>query len=269
MAAIHSTSTAQTALQVSSERPTSTSARDWQRFGWPRTLAMHLLPATITFGIALLIAPILRARHIPPDFSLTVAFAFVLTPIELGILLRAAHKATGRWSLRALPAIIAYRQPLRKWWFLIPFLFVIALALAIAWTPFENAIGGALNHHFPYWFLPSYDNTVGFSRPIVIVTMLLTLLIDGIVNPTVEELYFRGYLLPRLPIAGWSIVPIGAFLFAVQHYWQPFNWCLIFVLECILITLVLRARSVRLGIVMHMLANSFGTILALIGFLAK
>jgi len=31
-----------------------------------------------------------------------------------------------------------------------------------------------------------------------------------VINPTVEELYFRGYLLPRLPVAGWRAIPLSA-----------------------------------------------------------
>jgi Type II CAAX prenyl endopeptidase Rce1-like len=69
---------------------------------------------------------------------------------------------------------------------------------------------------------------------VLVATMLVTLLVDGVVNPTVEELYFRGYLLPRLPVAGWRAIPVSAGLFTTQHYWQPENWLLIFVLELLL-----------------------------------
>jgi hypothetical protein len=43
---------------------------------------------------------------LPRDFSIPVAFALVLTPIELGLLLRVSHRAAGRWSLQALPAVL-------------------------------------------------------------------------------------------------------------------------------------------------------------------
>lgn len=260
---------ASVAPSISEERPPDSPVSGWKRFSWTRTIIMHLFPAALTFAVACALAPLLLARHIPPTFGLTIAFACILTPLELGLVLYAAHKATGRWSLKALPSVIAYRQPLRRWWFLIPALFVVALALAILWTPAGNAIGSWFTSHLPYWCLPSYDNTVGFSKMAVVVTMLITLLIDGIINPTVEEIYFRGYLLPRLPVAGWRVVPVGALLFAVQHYWQPFNWVLIFTLELILIALVRKSRSIRLGIVMHVLANSFGALIALVGVLAK
>ena len=78
-----------------------------------------------------------------------------------------------------------------------------------------------------------------------------------------EELYFRGYLLPRLPVAGWSAIPVSAALFSMQHYWQPWNWLVIFGLQLGLTTLVVRLRCVRLGIVMHILTNSLGLLVTL------
>ena len=53
----------------------------------------------------------------------------------------------------------------------------------------------------------------------------------------------------------------------MQHYWQPYNWLLIFVLQLIATALVVRLQSVRLGIVMHVLTNSVGILVVLIGVL--
>ncbi|HEU4966511.1 MAG TPA: CPBP family intramembrane glutamic endopeptidase [Candidatus Saccharimonadales bacterium] len=241
----------------------------WPRFGWRRTLAMHLLPGVVAFLAMLAAAPLLGYWHLPLTFSMPVVFGLVVTPLELGILLYAAHKATGMWSLRALPAVLAFRQPIRRWWFAVPALFVVAVAVLLAWTPAKEALATALHGILPYWMLPSYDETAGFAKPALIAVSLVTLLIDGIINPAVEELYFRGYLLPRLPIRGWVMVPVGALLFAVEHLWQPFNWGMIFVLECILIACVIRARSFRFGIAMHVLVNSFGALLTLASVLGK
>ena len=121
---------------------------------------------------------------------------------------------------------------------------------------------------YPHWLLPSYNSTAGFSKVVLVPTLLATLAIDGVINPTVEELYFRGYLLPRLPVAGWRAIPLSAALFTLQHYWQPWNWLMIFMLELTLTTLVVRLRCLRLGVVMHVLANSFGALIALLGVLS-
>jgi uncharacterized protein len=241
-----------------------------EKFTWPKTLALHLLPAAAAFAAALLLAPLLIRLHIPPTFAITLAFAFVLIPIELGLLLRAAHKATGRYSLKSLPSILSYREPIRKYWFLVPALFVVAIAITVTWSPIGKAIEGLLHGIYPDWLLPRSEDMAEVTRPVLIATLAITLLIDGILNPIVEELYFRGYLLSRIPVtAAWRMISLGALLFAVQHYWQPQNWGLIFLIYLILIYFVVRARSFKLAIVLHVLANSLGILLTLISVLTS
>jgi hypothetical protein len=230
---------------------------------------MNFGPAAIAFSAVLALAPLMARLGLPRFFSFTIAEALVLTPVELGLLLRAAHRATGRWSLRALPAVIAYRRPIsRRMILLVPLLIGGALAIAFAYSPVSNALGGGLAGIYPHWLIASNDAPAGFSKVVLVSTLLATLAIDGVINPTVEEMYFRGYLLPRLPVAGWGAVPVSAALFSLQHYWQPWNWLLIFGLELVLTTLVVRLRCVRLGIVMHILTNSFNILAALFGVLA-
>ena len=69
-------------------------------------------------------------------------------------------------------------------------------------------------------------------------------------------------------MAGWRAIPASAALFALQHYWQPWNWLMIFGLELLLTTLVVRLRCVRLGIVMHVLGNSLPLLVTLVGVLS-
>jgi hypothetical protein len=241
----------------------------WRPLGWHQTLLMNFAPAAVTFCAVLALAPLMARLGLPRFFSFTIAEALVLTPIELGLLLRAAHRATGRWSLRALPSVIAFRRPLtRRMILLVPVLFGLALAIHFAYTPVGNAISGGLTGIYPHWLIAGDNAPAGFSKVVLVSTMLATLAIDGVINPTVEELYFRGYLLPRLPLAGWRAIPLSAALFALQHYWQPWNWLMIFGLELLLTTLVVRLRCVRFGIVMHILANSFGLLVTLAGVLS-
>jgi membrane protease YdiL (CAAX protease family) len=234
-----------------------------RRFGWSAALAFHLLPAAITFGATLALAPLLTQLGLPPSFGLTVAFALVLMPIEFGLLLRAAHRDTGRWSVSA---VLSFRGRLGRRALLVIPLFALALVVATAYSPVANALGDRLAAVYPAWLLPSYDvHHAGYAPTVVLVTTLVTLLIDGILNPTVEEMYFRAYLLPRLPVRGPLAVVTSAALFTVQHYWQPYNWLLIFGLELVLTTVVVRIRRYRIGIVLHVLANSFGIVLGLLG----
>jgi len=156
----------------------------WRPLGWRQTLLMNLGPAAIAFAAVLALAPLMAHLGLPSFFSFTVAEAMVLTPIELGLLLRAAHRATGRWSLRALPSVLAYRRPLtRRVILLVPVLFGLALAVALAYIPVGNALGGGLTGIYPHWLIASNNAPAGFSTVVLVSTLLATLAIDGVINP--------------------------------------------------------------------------------------
>jgi len=234
--------------------------RPTRRLTWPAVLALHLLPAAATFAAAMALEPAMRALSLPPQFALTLAFVFVLTPIELGLLLRAAHRVTGRWSLRALPAVLSFqrRLPLRLYCILLPSLTAIAVGVVILLEPIQHAIGSV----YPAgWLLPA--DSEAFPAGTLVATLLVSLVVDGLINPAVEELYFRAYLLPRLPVRGALAVLTSAGLFAAQHYWQPEQFVFVFVGQLVLIPVMLRLNSVRISVATHCLTNSLAILVAL------
>jgi membrane protease YdiL (CAAX protease family) len=92
--------------------------------------------------------------------------------------------------------------------------------------------------------------------------------IDGVVTPVTEEVYFRGYLLPRMGYLGGWAPAVNALLFAVQHFWQPYNWVLIFLLSLCLTYVVWWKPNIYIAMLLHGSANTIGAVLALVGFLA-
>ena len=94
-----------------------------------------------------------------------------------------------------------------------------------------------------------------YSKSVLIVTYLFSFIFIVLIAPTVEELYFRGYLLPRMPsLRGWDTLLHSA-LFALYHTWSP--WMLVSrtVAMLPLIYVVKRKRNVYLGIIAHWLLN--------------
>jgi membrane protease YdiL (CAAX protease family) len=234
--------------------------RQRPRLTWPAVLALHLLPAAATFAAALALGPLMRAWHLPPQLALELAFAFVLTPIELGLLLRAAG---GSW--RRLPEVLAFRRrlPLRLYLTIVPCLTAMAVGLVVLLDPLEQRI---LDVYPAAWRLP--EDSGAFPVATMVGTLLFALVVDGLINPAVEELYFRAYLLPRLPVRGALAVVTSAGLFAAQHYWQPERFVFVFVGQVLLIAVMLRVRSVRISIAVHCLTNSLAILLALAAVLA-
>ncbi|WP_327008042.1 CPBP family glutamic-type intramembrane protease [Dactylosporangium sp. NBC_01737] len=213
-----------------------------QRFDWPATLALHLLPVAATFAAAFALRAPVRALDLPPQFALTLAFAFVLTPIQLGLLLHAAHRVTGRWSLVALPSVLSFqrRLPPRLYLMLLPSLAAIALGVAILLDPDLVPAGAGTG------------------------VLAATLVVDGLLRPVAQEVYFRAYLLPRLPVGGGLAVLTSAALSTVQFAWHPQPAVFMFVVQLMLAAVTVRLGSVRVTIAAHCLIAAAAPLAALL-----
>ncbi|MFJ1458285.1 type II CAAX prenyl endopeptidase Rce1 family protein [Nocardia sp. N2S4-5] len=95
--------------------------------------------------------------------------------------------------------------------------------------------------------------------------MLICLPLTGFALPLIEELYFRGFLLPRIAHLGRLAPVINTILFSLYHLWSPWAF-----LSRVLFTfpgywLAWRHRDIRISIGMHV---GSATILATLGTLA-
>jgi membrane protease YdiL (CAAX protease family) len=214
----------------------------------------------------LVVTPSLIARGLPAQLGFLGGIALVGIPIELGALLYLGKKRNGVLSLRG---VVRYTQHMPLWQYValfIPFV-IYGLGLEILYSPIAAALAQQVFGWLPSYLLPTAPG-LGTLTAITLVTALLTLTLDGFLNPVVEELYFRGFLLPRLARWGWFAPAISALLFALQHYWQPYNWLLIFLLVLPEALVVRWKRNVRFSILCHCFANCLGAVLTLVALLA-
>jgi uncharacterized protein len=207
-------------------------------------------------------------RGLPPVLALLLAILFVAIPVELGELLRQGRRYNRRLSLQG---IVLYRQPLPWWQYpLITVLFLIlALFLSGAASFLDNAVTSRLSGVSPAWyFLNDIGQYATYSRSALIFTLIVNFVLNGIAGPIVEELYFRGYLLPRLSRFGALAPLINAGLFTIYHFWQPYAYFSVVVVIIPFVYLVWWKRSVYLAIIVHctlnIVANSllFGALLS-------
>ena len=203
----------------------------------------------------------------PPLAAFLLAAAFVILPVELGILwlARGRARATGE-------TLIPYREPLlwRSWAWRVPVLLVAAIVLSVmmanvdgiagqglsAWLPAWSAIGDGLQ---PLAGKPIDVVTMGhYSTSAWIVTLSAYMLLNGLAEPIVGELYFRGWLLPRLGRLGRWAPFANAVLFSLYHFWLPAQ--LLSRLAAILpVAYAVRwRRNVYLGMVVHIALNAVG-----------
>ena len=67
------------------------------------------------------------------------------------------------------------------------------------------------------------DRVGDYSREAWLVTLAAYLVLNGFVGPIVEELYFRGYLLPRMEWMGRWAPLVNVSLFSLYHFWSPWQ----------------------------------------------
>ncbi len=219
---------------------------------------LHLFPGAIIMMVFIVVAYFARGSELPPVFWFAVAVPFSLVPAELGVLLYLGRKRNGRFSLEG---IVVNRRPLKwqQYLWMIPATFIGVVVLATLTGGADPVIYKQLFGWWPAWLNVSVVDE-NWIKPVVIIPYLLFV---GIVGPLIEELYFRGYLLPRLARFGrWGIL-LNAALFALYHFWSP--WHLISrVFSTLPFALSAKQGSLNVAIVTHMLANTIGFILTIL-----
>lgn len=225
-----------------------------------RIIGLHLLPGAAIFLAYILAAPYALQLGFPPTFALNLAFLFVGIPLQLGILYYLGSKRNGKLSLEG---IVLWRQARPLW----PYLLIIPL---VAWAaliftatePVAEFLESTVFSGLPEWFFqPSTLPGSGLSQAAIAAFLISNLLINGIANPVVEEMYFRGYLLPRLAaFRGWAPA-VNAALFSVAHLWQPQVALALFLTVLPVYYLVWWRHNIYLSMIGHSITNIIGAVL--------
>jgi membrane protease YdiL (CAAX protease family) len=218
-----------------------------------QSVILHLLPG-ILVGCFYLLArqPVVNLGY-PSVIALILAYAFILIPIELGYLLYQGKRKTGRFTLQA---IISYRNPIPWWQYLVWVLiiFIATGAMVTLLKPFDVFLQERL-----FFWMPdiNYGLDGNYSRNTLIVTYSMVFIFIAVLTPLVEELYFRGYLLPRMKGKYASL--FHSFLFAAQHVLEP--WMIITrTLGFLPILFGVKKKNIYVGIIVHILCNMVNVI---------
>jgi membrane protease YdiL (CAAX protease family) len=240
---------------------------DVPQYGFLKLLMLHLAPGALCFLVYLALVPLAVRLHLPTFSALLLAVAIALLPLEMGHLLLQGKRRNGRWSLEG---IVLYQQDWRgsRYLLTVPGLCILSIAGFALSAPLDRFWQHAAFSWLPAWFVFSdVRQYAQFSRSVLIIVFSARLLLDGFLGPIVEELYFRGYLLPRMSRFGWAAPFLNCALFAVYHFWQPYNLPSLFFVSLPIVFGVWKTKNVRVGIYTHILLNTIGGTLALIAVL--
>lgn len=203
---------------------------------------------------------VIEGAGYPPIAALLMAVAVAIIPIEIGTLLIARRGAKARSE-----TLVPYRErlPWRSAAWLVPVLLLAAVFGSVLLTPVDAAL---LNHVFgglPKWFQLPIDasHADAYSRSAWIITLAAYMLLNGLAGPIVEELYFRGWLLPRMERFGRWAPLLNAGLFSLYHFWLPWGFLSRVASVAPYIYAVRWRRNIYLGIAVHVLLNTIGGLL--------
>ena len=93
-------------------------------------------------------------------------------------------------------------------------------------------------------------------------------ILNILIGPITEELFFRGYLTTKISRYG-KLAPLNiTVLFSLYHFWLPFNNLFRIIIFFPAAYLAWKLKNIYITIVFHCLSNLVSTIMIIAGILA-
>jgi hypothetical protein len=231
-----------------------------------KSILLHILPGLLAGMAYYLFVPFVKENGFPSVMALIIAGVFVLLPFELGTLFYYKKKSGKPF----FDGVIVYSKQMPKCQYLL-WISVILVSSGFIFTVLNNF--SEYIKTFFSWIPNDYILDSGLSdnytKANLLITYLLFFVFIVIVIPVVEELYFRGFLLPRMRLRTNGLTAIiHSALFAVYHTWTP--WLIVTRTLAVfpLIYIVKRKENIWVGIISHCLLNLIDFIVGII-FICK
>lgn len=224
-----------------------------------KSIVLHLAPGILAGAAYFVLVPVVKANGYPSVMALYLAGLFVLFPFELGYLYY-RKKKTGKALFKG---IIKYLEPMPVWQYFLFAIIIIVLSGAL-FTAFNFTIELSMPvfSWIPEGMRPDMGLSEDFTKQKLLITYAVFLFSVVLIVPATEELYFRGFLLPRMPssLKGW--IPVThSFLFAIYHTFTPWMIIVRTIGVLPLIYVVKKKKNIYVGIVAHCIMNSIDFII--------
>jgi len=219
----------------------STSTQPNDQYSLAKSFLLHIAPGILVTVVFILLKPFLDTNGYPSLLAFLLAILLIDIPFMLGVMLNEGKKLNGRYSLEG---VVLYRKK-------------------ISWKNFAVVfIGAFLGVYILMMLVTPISNFL--TENILVLIFTFQLVLTGIILPWVEELYFRGYLMPRISrFEKWAPL-LGGFFFGLYHIWQLYSFPTVFLLGAALGYIVWWNKDIRLNISLHVFANLLGRVMFLI-----
>jgi len=218
---------------------------------------LHLFPGALLTTLFALAAPLGERIGVPSVATFLAVGILMLLPFELGVLLWEARRRNASCCLHG---VVVFREPLPVWQYaatIVPLLVWAGVTFMLVNPPAEAAIIERFFGWVPEpFFVGSFaEHVERYSRAILVVSAVVLVIVNGVIGPVIEELYFRGYLLPRMSWAGGWAPLLNSVLFAVYHFFTPWQTPARIIALTPVYYAVWWRRNIYIGIAVHGLLN--------------
>ncbi len=231
----------------------------------PISVIFHLAPGLINLVVYIMLVQITDRIGLPNTIALYFMIILSILTVQISILLIIAKKKLGTYHILQL---IPWFQK-SKWWEYILYIGILAvwaLLVSAFMTPVEQNIQTNIFSFFPANLIVDNYDPSSLSSGMIIFISLFGFITNGIIAPVVEELYFRGFLLPRINTNENVAVIISAVLFSFYHFFSPWAFFSRILMMIPLYYVVVKKKNLRFSIASHIIANSI-TSLSLLSIL--
>lgn len=221
-----------------------------------KIVTLFLVPGVIiATAYYLLITPVVNAGY-PNMIALVIACIFVLIPLLLGIVYYYSKREYGVFSLSK---VITYKNPtpIKHYFWLVPLLLVWAAGIFTLLKPLDELIESTFFGWIPEKFILAGDFSL-LNQHQLFASFILVFLFVGVLAPIVEEIYFRGFLYPKMEWMGKATPIVHALLFSLYHFWSPWQMITRFIAILPFCYVAYKTKNIKIAIIVHCLLNIFG-----------
>lgn len=234
-----------------------------QKHTIPQSILFHLIPGIFIAVANFLFYFVVTIHSLPNEVGNLLSAVFVLCPLELGILLYLSKRNIGTYHFLSL---IPWKEKanLKEYFIFILVMAIWAILISILFDPFEIFVRDTVFSFVPTKLVLGKYDVLDFPKSTMVFIGIFGIIANGLMAPIVEELYFRGYLLPRINLSMKKAVCFNAALFSLYHFFAPWGFLSRFLMMVPLYYWVAKRKNIRFSIIAHIIANSYTMIVMLI-----
>ncbi|MEQ8337967.1 MAG: CPBP family intramembrane glutamic endopeptidase [Cyclobacteriaceae bacterium] len=217
----------------------------------------YFLPGLVPTALLVLFHTIFGERW--PSITILIIIDMLVT---IPLMLRLLSKGTGTaFGFRSVRLIFQSQNCVFFRTSLITIIFSLfwAIGAFIILRPIGEFIHEAVFSWIPPWFTPMLDPQLPNKWMLKFTWFLL--ITFSIVMPLSEEIYFRGFLLPREKYKDWRAPLVNTVLFCAYHIWSPWLILTRVIATFPMYYFVWKYRNISLSIIPHILLNLVGDVI--------